>query len=76
MPDLTDEQYGVLDEYYTQNDIMPDISRPGCFARKYGMPVRLDPETTRIIAGRAHAEHTTPAQVISEWAHKEIAAAV
>ncbi|MDR2490412.1 MAG: hypothetical protein LBD20_03310 [Spirochaetaceae bacterium] len=76
MPDLTDEQYGVLDEYYTQNDIMPDISRLGFFARKYGMTVRLDPETTRIIAGRAQSEHTTPAQVISALAHKEIAAAV
>ncbi|MDR0599845.1 MAG: hypothetical protein LBG84_07190 [Treponema sp.] len=74
MPDYTDEEYDALDEYFTKNDIMPDISRPGFFSRAYGMTVRLDPETTRIITDRAQAEHTTPAQVISTLAHKAIAA--
>ncbi|MDR0550658.1 MAG: hypothetical protein LBG72_01425 [Spirochaetaceae bacterium] len=74
MPDLTDEEYDALDEYFTKNDIMPDISSPGFFARKYGMTVRLDPETTRIIADRAQAEHTTPAHVIGALAREKIAA--
>jgi hypothetical protein len=75
MPDLTDEEYDALDEYYTKNTVMPDITRPGFFARKYGMTVRLDPETTRVVADRAEAEHITPAEVIKAIVRKELAVA-
>ena len=75
MNDLTDAEYDALDEYYTTHDIMPDISRPGFFARKYGMTVRLDPETTHIIASRAEAEHITPAEVIRSLARQKLPAA-
>ena len=64
MNDLTDEEYDALDEYYTKNTIMPDMTRPGFFARKYGMTVKLDPETTRALADRAESTHKTPAQII------------
>jgi hypothetical protein len=47
MKDLTDEEYDELDEYFTNNTIMPDLTKPVFFARKYGMTVKLDVETTR-----------------------------
>ena len=36
MKDMTEEEYNDLDEYYTKNTIMPDFSKPGFFAHKYG----------------------------------------
>ena len=62
MKDLTDEEYDALDEYFTNNTnntVMPDMSKPGFFARKYGMTVKLDPETTRFLADQAEATHKT-----------------
>jgi len=47
------------DEYYTNNTIMPDMNKPGFFARKYGMMVRLDPETTRFLAAQAESTKKT-----------------
>ena len=75
MSDLTDEEYDALDEHYTQNTIMPDITRLGFFACRYGMTVRLDPETTRVVADRAEAEHITPDEVIKAIVRKELVAA-
>ena len=37
---MTDEEAEYWDVYYTQNTIMPDSSKPGFFARKYGMSVK------------------------------------
>ncbi|MDR0562012.1 MAG: hypothetical protein LBG73_04920 [Spirochaetaceae bacterium] len=56
MPDLTDEEYDALDEYYTENTIMPDTARLGFFARKYGTTPGLDSEVERV-----GAEYTPPA---------------
>jgi hypothetical protein len=52
---MTDQEAEYRDDYYTKNTIMPDLSKPGYFARKYGMPVKLDPETSRTIAACASA---------------------
>ena len=72
MNDLTDEEYDALDEYYTKNTIMPDMTRPGFFARKYGMTVKLDPETTRALADRAEITHKTPPQIIGELVRERL----
>ena len=32
--EMTEEEADALDEYYTKNTIMPDMSRPGYFAGK------------------------------------------
>jgi hypothetical protein len=66
MAHMTEEEADYWDEYYTKNTVMPDMSKPGFFARKYGMSVKLDPETTRILAERAEAKHKTPAEIIGE----------
>ncbi|MDR1148641.1 MAG: hypothetical protein LBK66_08430 [Spirochaetaceae bacterium] len=54
---MTDHEAEYWDDYYTKNTIMPDLNKPGHFALKYGMPVKLDTET-----GRAGAAHTKTAQ--------------
>ncbi|GHV28048.1 hypothetical protein AGMMS4952_10830 [Spirochaetia bacterium] len=76
MADMTDEEAEYWDNYFTENTVMPDLGKPGYFARKYGMTVKLDPETTGKIADWAEAEHRTPAQIIGELVRKELKAAM
>ncbi|MDR0289846.1 MAG: hypothetical protein LBI06_02820 [Treponema sp.] len=64
------------DEYYTENTIMPDMSQPGFFARKYGMMVRLDPETTQFLATQAETTHKSFAQIINELVKEKIAVSI
>jgi hypothetical protein len=66
MSEMTEAEAESWDDYYTNNTVMPDLSKPGFFARKYGMWVKLDPETTRTLAARAEAGHKPPADIISE----------
>ena len=73
MKEMTDEEAEYWDEYFTKNTIMPDLSKPGFFARKYGMMVRLDPETTRALAAQAEAIHQTPAQIIASLVREKFA---
>ncbi|MDR1251698.1 MAG: hypothetical protein LBK62_05980 [Treponema sp.] len=70
---MTDRKAEYWDDYYTENTIMPDLSKPGYFARKYGMSVKLDPETSRVIAAHAETAHKTPAEIIAELVRREMA---
>ena len=74
MNEMTDEEAEYWDEYYTNNTIMPNMSKPGFFARKYGMTVKLDPETTRFIADQAEATQKTPSEIISELVREKLSA--
>ena len=69
---MTDQEAEYLDDYYTKNTVMPDLSKPGYFSRTYGMPVILDPETTRTLTAYAETVHQTPAQIIGELVRKEL----
>ena len=73
---MTEEEAEYWDEYYTNNTIMPDMSKPGFFARKYGMTVKLDPETTRFLAAQAESTKKTPSQIIKEMVQERIAASL
>jgi len=73
---MTDEEADYWDEYFTKNTIMPDLTKPGFFARKYGMTVKLDPETTRFLADEAEATHRTPSEIISDLVREKISASV
>ena len=74
MKEMTDEEAEYWDEYFTNNTIMPNLSKPGFFARKYGMTVKLDPETTRFIADQAEATQKTPTEIISELVREKLSA--
>ena len=73
---MTEEEAEYWDEYYTKNTIMPDMNKPGFFARKYGMTVKLDPETTQFLANQAEVTKKTPSQIIGEMVRERIAASV
>jgi len=74
MKEMTDEEADYWDEYFTNNTIMPDLNKPGFFARKYGMMVRLDPETTCFLADHAEATHKTPTEIISDLVKEKLSA--
>ena len=71
---MTEEEANYWDEYYTNNTIMPNTSKPGFFARKYGMTIKLDPETTQFLATEAEATHKTPTEIISELVREKLSA--
>jgi len=73
---MTEEEANYWDEYYTNNTVMPEMSKPGYFARKYGMTVKLDPETTQFLAAQAESTKKTPSQIISEMVRERIAASI
>jgi hypothetical protein len=60
------------DKYYTENTIMPDLTKPGYFSRKYGMPITLDPETTQTLSNYAASIQKTPAEIIAIMVHEKI----
>jgi hypothetical protein len=80
MPDLTDEEYDALDEYYTKNP--PKLSgngKSGFFAKraeKGSTLIFVDDLSANWLRIKATASHTTPEAIIGELVRKEIAAAV
>jgi hypothetical protein len=72
MKEMTDKEAERLDKYYTENTVMPDLSKPGYFSRKYGMPITLDPETTQTLSNYAASIHKTPAEIIALMVHENI----
>ena len=70
---MTDEEADYWDEYYTKNTIMPDTNKLGFFAKKYGMTVKLDPETTRFLAKQAENTHKSFSEIISDLVREKIA---
>jgi hypothetical protein len=80
MPDLTDEEYDALDEYYTKNP--PKLSgngKSGFFAKhaeKGSTLIFIDDLSADWLRIKAAAKHTTPEEIISEMVRKEMAAAV
>ncbi|MDR1325868.1 MAG: hypothetical protein LBK00_07530 [Treponema sp.] len=75
LKDMTDQEAEYWDDYYTTNTMMPDLNKPGYFARTYGMPVKLDPETSRTIAAHAEAVHKAPAEIIADLVRRELSLA-
>jgi hypothetical protein len=76
MKEMTDEEAAHWDEYYTTNTVMPDLNKPGFFARKYGMTVKIDPETTRLLVAEAEATHKTFSEIIGELVKEKIAVSI
>jgi hypothetical protein len=70
---MTEEEADALDDFFTQNTIMPDSSKPGFFARQKGMLVALDSVVAAYLRSQAEATHQTPAQVIGKMVRRELA---
>ena len=80
MPDLTEEEYDGLDEYYTKNPpkIDPTKKGTGFFSRRTdaARTITIDSLSADYLTIKAMATHKTPAEIISELVQKEIAAAL
>jgi hypothetical protein len=75
MARMTDEEAEKLDEYYTENTIMP-TGKPGFFARRArARMVILDDFTATYLEGKAEAERKTPADIIGDLVRNEISVA-
>ena len=79
MPDLTDEEYDALDEYYTKNPpkVDPTKNGTGFFTRRTAAArtITVDNLSADYLTIKAMATHKTPAEIISELVRKEIIAA-
>ena len=76
MPDLTDEEYDALDEYWTKHT--PKVSgngKSGFFAKHAGHVTFIDSLSADWLRIKATANHTAPETIIGELVRKEIAAA-
>ena len=74
MAHMTDEEAERLDEFYTTTTQSFDDGKPGFFARQKAMAVVLDEPTARYLAAKAIATRHTPAELISDMVHRDIAA--
>jgi hypothetical protein len=78
MPELTEEEYDALDEYYTKNPPKVDPAKKGTgfFTRRTATArtITIDSLSADYLAIKAMASQKTPAEVISELIQKEIAA--
>ncbi|MCL2187077.1 MAG: hypothetical protein FWB86_14695 [Treponema sp.] len=80
MPDLTDEEYDALDEYYTKNP--PKLSgngKNGFFARhadRGNTLIFIDDLCASWLRIKAESDNTTPEAIIRQLVCKEMASAV
>ena len=78
MTDLTEKEYDVLDEHYTQNPPKVDPTKKGTgfFTRRTAAArtITIDGLSADYLTVKAMATHKTPAEIISEFVQREIAA--
>jgi hypothetical protein len=74
MPDLTNEEYDALDEYWTTHT--PKVSgngKSGFFAKHTDHVIFVDNLSADWLRIKARAQNTTPEAIISELVRAEIA---
>jgi hypothetical protein len=76
MPDLTEEEYDALDEYWTKNTPKVGPNGTGFVSRREAKLFGLDDLSADYLLTKAIADHKTPAQIINEMVRERLAAAV
>jgi len=76
MPDLTEEEYDALDEYWTKNTPKIGPNGTGFVSRREARLFGLDDLSADYLLTKAIADHKTPAQIINEMVRERLAAAV
>jgi len=76
MARMTEEEANYWDDYYTKNPPVPGPNGTGFFTqkRKTAHSLTIDSLSADWLLTKAIAARKTPADIISEWVHKEIAA--
>jgi hypothetical protein len=74
MPDLTEEEYSALDEYWTKNTPEIDTGKPGFVTRRMETPgVKADKLTATWLRAREVAAGRTTTRITGESARGKIA---
>jgi hypothetical protein len=75
MARMTDEEAKRLDEKWTKNPPKPGPNGTGYFTqcKKAAQTVTIDSFTANYLNTKAMADHTTPAEIISEMIRERIA---
>jgi hypothetical protein len=76
MPDLTEEEYDALDEYWTKNTPKVGPNGTGFVSRREARLFGLDDLSADYLLTKAIADHKTPAEIIGEMVREKLAAAV
>ena len=75
MPDLTEEEYDALDEYYTKNP--PKVSgdgKSGFFMKHKGNVIIVNDITAAYLRARADTVHKTPSEIVDDMVQERITA--
>jgi hypothetical protein len=75
MPDLTEEEYDALDEYWTKNTPKVGPNGTGFVSRREARLFGLDDLSADYLLTKAIADHKTPAEIIGEMVRERIATA-
>ena len=68
MPDLTEEEYDALDEYWTKNTPKVGPNGTGFVSRREARLFGLDDLSADYLLTKAIADHKTPAEIINDGA--------
>jgi hypothetical protein len=74
MANMTEEEADALDELWTKTTPKIKKGEGGFFTERRARILLLDEATAHILNARALATRQSPAQIVSELVHKEIAA--
>ena len=72
MPDLTEEEYDALDEYWTENTPKVGPNGTGFVSRREARLFGLDDLSADYLLTKAIADHKTPAQIINEMVRERL----
>ena len=76
MARMTEEEASALDDFVTNNEITLGPNGSGWLSQREMRLLGLTNATVNYLLTRAMADHKSPAQIIDELVHKEIAAAI
>jgi hypothetical protein len=76
MPDLTEEEYDALDEYWTKNTPKVGPNGTGFVSRREARLFGIDDLSADYLLTKAIADHKTPAEIINEMVRERLTAAV
>ena len=73
MEQKTEEEYDALDDFFTNNTIMPKPGKPGVLTRMGLLAGELESDATEYLRTQAAATHRTQAQIVGDLIREKIA---
>ena len=76
MAEMTEEEADALDELWTKNTPKIRKGEGGFFTERRAHMLLLDEATVRILDARAKSVHQTPAEFVTQFVRKDLAAVI